>query len=237
MFTEQFAALTRLHQFDETQLNGARLDPVEKGIELMMVHIAHQHGVDFNFCKTGIKRGIDARHHLLEFILPGNRVELTRIKAIDANVNAGQASLAPVGGITRQTVAIGGYRQLTNRLVFTHGGNDVGEITTQRGFATGQTHFFSAQVGKGAGHPANFIDGEKTFIGDAAGLVTIRQAVCATKVTHVGNRQTQVVKLARESIGQLCGHVHLSKYGRRSHFFLRPGGNAFALSRPKHRII
>ncbi|MPN54791.1 hypothetical protein SDC9_202468 [bioreactor metagenome] len=117
-------------------------------------------------------------------------MELTRIKAINADVNAGQTRIAPVGGITRQTVAVGGHRQLTNRLVFTHGGNDVGKITTQRRFATGQAHFFGAQVSKGASHPTNFIDGEKTFIGDAAGLVAIRQTVCATKVTHIGNRQT-----------------------------------------------
>lgn len=62
---------------------------------------------------------------------------------------------------------------------------------------------FGAQTGEGARNPANFIDGQEAFIGDAARLVTIRQAVGATKVTHISNRQAQVVKLTRKCISQL----------------------------------
>ena len=60
-----------------------------------------------------------------------------------------------------------------------------------------------AQSGEGARNPANFIDGKKAFIGDAARFVAIRQAVGATEVTHIGNRQAQVVKLTRKCISQL----------------------------------
>ncbi len=67
---------------------------------------------------------------------------------------------------------------------------------------TRQTDFSVPRLAK-ARNPANFIDGQKAFIGDAARLVTIRQAVGATKVTHISNRQAQVVKLTRKCISQL----------------------------------
>ncbi len=56
----------------------------------MVIHVAHQHGVDFHLFETGVKGGIDARHHLTEFVLTGNRMELTRIQTIHANIDARQ---------------------------------------------------------------------------------------------------------------------------------------------------
>lgn len=52
MLTEELAALARFHQFDETQLDRAMLDPVQKGVELVMINITHQHGIDFDLLKT-----------------------------------------------------------------------------------------------------------------------------------------------------------------------------------------
>ncbi|MGU0043337.1 hypothetical protein ACVXHA_12850 [Escherichia coli] len=46
------------------------LDPVQKGVELVMINITHQHGIDFDLLKTGLKCSINPRHDLVEFILP-----------------------------------------------------------------------------------------------------------------------------------------------------------------------
>ena len=53
----------------------------------MMVYITHQYGVDFDLIEPGGKRGINTVHHLLEFILPGNGMKLTGIRAVHADVN------------------------------------------------------------------------------------------------------------------------------------------------------
>ncbi|MOA23497.1 hypothetical protein D3C78_1441210 [compost metagenome] len=87
MATEQVTALACLHQLNETQLNAARFYPGQEGVQLMVIHIAHQYGVDFDFVEASRKSSVDAVHHLLEFILPGNGVKLACIKAIDADVN------------------------------------------------------------------------------------------------------------------------------------------------------
>ena len=68
MLTEELAALARFHQFDETQLDRAMLDPVQKGVELVMINITHQHGIDFDLLKTDLKCSINPRHDLVEFI-------------------------------------------------------------------------------------------------------------------------------------------------------------------------
>ena len=97
----------------------------------MMVYVAHQHGVDFHFFKTGIEGGVNPRHHLLKLILPGNGVKLTGIQAVDADVERGQSGIAPGCSIASQTITIGGYRNLTDGVVFAHGGDNVSKVATQ----------------------------------------------------------------------------------------------------------
>ncbi len=155
-----------------------------------MVNVAHQHGIHLHALEAGVKRGVDARHDLMKLILPGDGVKLTGVEAVDADVDGGQPGITPLRHVARQAVAIGGDGDLADRGVLTHRGDDVGEITAQGGFPAGQAHFFGAERGKGTRHPTNFIEREETFIGDAAGLVAIRQAVGATKVADVGDRQT-----------------------------------------------
>ena len=130
-------------------------------------------------------------------------MKLTGVEAINADVNRRQPGIAPAFDIARQAVTVGGNRNLTDRRVFTHRGNDFGEVATQRGFPTGEANFFGAQGGESARDAAHFVYAEKAVVIDGAGFVAVRQAVGATEVAHIGNRQTQVIKLTRECIGKL----------------------------------
>ncbi len=53
----------------------------------MVIHVAHQHGVDFHLFETGVRGGMPAI--AAEFVLTGNRMELTRIR-LSANIDARQ---------------------------------------------------------------------------------------------------------------------------------------------------
>ena len=200
---EQVAAFTGFHQLNKAQLDTTGLDPREEGIELVMVNITHQHGIHLHLVKAGGEGGVNAVHHLVELILAGDGMELAGVEAINADVNRRQAGIAPAFDIARQAVTVGSDRNLTDRRVFTHGGNDLGEVAAQGGFPTGEANFFGAQRGESARNPAYFVYAEKAIVIDGAGLVTVRQAVGATEVAHIGNRQTQVIKLTRECIGKL----------------------------------
>ncbi|CSF34211.1 Uncharacterised protein [Shigella sonnei] len=128
MLTEELTALARFHQFDETQLDRAMLDPVQKGVELVMINITHQHGIDFDLLKTDLKCSIDPCHDLVEFILPGNSVKLAGVQTVDTDVNASKSRIAPVRHIAFQTVTIGGDRNLADSVVFPHSGDDIGKV-------------------------------------------------------------------------------------------------------------
>src|SRR5699024_8977294 len=108
------------------------LDPVQKGVELVMINITHQHGIDFDLLKTGLKCSIDPCHDLIEFILSGNSLKLASVEAIDTHVDTSKTSITPVRHVAFQTVTIGGDRYLANSVVFSHSGDDIGKVTTQR---------------------------------------------------------------------------------------------------------
>lgn len=55
----------------------------------MVIHVAHQHGVDFHLSKPASKAA-SMPAITAEFVLTGNRMELTRIRAIHANIDARQ---------------------------------------------------------------------------------------------------------------------------------------------------
>ena len=168
-----------------------------------MINITHQHGIDLHLVKARGESSINAVHHLVELVLAGDGLKLTGVEAINADVNRRQPGIAPAFDIARQAVTVGGNRNLTDRRVFTHRGNDFGEVATQRGFPTGEANFFGAQRGESARDAAHFVYAEKAVVIDGAGFVAVRQAVGATEVAHIGNRQTQVKKLTRECIGKL----------------------------------
>ena len=89
MALKQLTALTRFHQFDKAQLNATRLNPGQKRVQLMMIHIAHQNRIHLDLFKTGGKRRINTVHHFLKFILPGDGIKLASVQTVHADVDGG----------------------------------------------------------------------------------------------------------------------------------------------------
>lgn len=106
-----------------------------------MVNITHQHGIHLYLVKAGGEGGVNAVHHLVELVTAGDGMELAGVEAINADVNRRQAGIAPAFDIARQAVTVGSDRNLTDRRVFTHGGNNLGEVAAQGGFPTGEANF------------------------------------------------------------------------------------------------
>ena len=115
-------------------------------------------------------------------LVAGDGMELAGVEAINADVNRRQAGIAPAFDIAR-AVTVGSDRNLTDRRVFTHGGNDLGEVAAQGGFPTGEANFSvpSAEKARVTRRTSSTL---KAIVIDGAGLVTVRQAVGATEVAH-----------------------------------------------------
>lgn len=105
-----------------------------------MVNITHQHGIHLYLVKAG---GEAASMPSITWwnLSAGDGMELAGVEAINADVNRRQAGIAPAFDIARQAVTVGSDRNLTDRRVFTHGGNDLGEVAAQGGFPTGEANF------------------------------------------------------------------------------------------------
>lgn len=128
MFTEEFVVFVRFYQFDETQLDRAMLDLVQKGVELVMINITYQYGIDFDFFKIGFKCSINFCYDLVEFILFGNSVKLAGVQIVDIDVNVSKFRIALVRYIAFQTVIIGCDRNLADSVVFSYSGDDIGKV-------------------------------------------------------------------------------------------------------------
>ncbi len=140
-----------------------------------MVNITHQHGIHLYLVKAGGEGGVNAVHHTVELVRPvmawnWRASRLSTLTLIAVRPASRQRSTS------RAAVTVGSDRNLTDRRVFTHGGNDLGEVAAQGGFPTGEANFFGAQRGESARNPAYFVYAEKAIVIDGAGLVTVRQA-------------------------------------------------------------
>lgn len=67
-----------------------------------------------------LKRGIDAGHHLMKFILAGNCLKLASVQAIDPDIQRGETGVAPGGDIARQAITVSGNRHGANSGIGAH---------------------------------------------------------------------------------------------------------------------
>lgn len=128
MFMEEFVVFVCFYQFDEMQLDGTMLDLVQKSVELMMIYIMYQYGIDFDFFKIGFKCSIDFCYDLVEFILFGNSVKLVGVQIINVDVDVSKFCIALVRYIVFQTVIIGGDCNLVDSVIFLYSGDDIGKV-------------------------------------------------------------------------------------------------------------
>jgi hypothetical protein len=123
----------------------------------------------------------------VKFILPGNGVKLARVEAVNADVNRRQSGITPPADVARQTIAVGGDRNLANRGFSRTAAMMSAKSRRKEGSPPVRRTFLGAERRESARDAAYFINAEKAFVGDGAGFVAIRQAVGATKVAHIGN--------------------------------------------------
>lgn len=128
MFMEEFVVFVCFYQFDEMQLDRVMLDLVQKGVELVMINIMYQYGIDFDFFKIGFKCSINFCYDLVEFILFGNSVKLVGVQIVDIDVNVSKFCIVLVCYIVFQMVIIGCDCNLVDSVVFLYSGDDIGKV-------------------------------------------------------------------------------------------------------------
>ncbi len=108
----------------------------------------------------------------------------------------------PARQATRQQRAVGSDGHLADARHGRHRGDDLVQVLAQTGLATGQADLGHPQHGKGAHQARDLVHRQEARA--AVGPVAIGQAVAATEVAGLGQRQAQVRKAAPESVGELA---------------------------------
>ncbi|MNN07817.1 hypothetical protein D3C81_1206520 [compost metagenome] len=170
--------------------------------QLVVVQAAQQHRVELDGRQAQCLRHLQPLLDFRQAVVAGDGPEALALQAVHAHVQRGQAGAVPARQAARQQRAIGGDGHLADARHGRHRGDDLVQVLAQAGLTTGKTDLGHPQHGKRAHQARDLVHRQKARA--AIGLVAIGQAVTATEVAGLGQRQAQVGKAAPESVGELA---------------------------------
>ena len=191
--------VARLHQFDKAQGNRVGFDICQRIGQRGFGMLAQQQGVDFDLETRG-KNAVHIAQNVEAFVFARDFAEGFGMEAVDADVDFVQPGSAVGGKQLVQTVGIGGERDVFDFGLGAAGGNNIGQVATQRGFAACQAHFARAALSKGGNQSFDF--GQRKLVRRCLALIAVRQAVGTAVIAQVGYGQAQIAEAAVEGIGK-----------------------------------
>lgn len=133
------------------------------------------------------------------FLFAGDFEEGFWIEAVDADVEFVQTGGAVLGEQFAEPESVGGKGDVLDFGLRSAGGNDVGQVAAQGGFAARDADFARAVSGEHGRQCFDFGQGELVRLGFA--LIAVGQAIVAAVVAQVGDGQAQVAQTAVEWVG------------------------------------
>ena len=217
---EVFGVVARPHQLDEPYGDGAFPDEVHEGVEAGLEGVSGQDAVDLHIRQAQRQRAIKAGDHGGQAIVSGDPVERRPVQGIDADIQVGEARVAPARDLAVQVPAVGGDADLGHAPDGGGPGDDLGQVAAHAGLSTGQPDLGNPQRSKGVDHALAF---QRRQEGERRGfLETVRQAIGAAEVADLGDREPQIVEAPAEAVDEIVQTWLLSKRGRRRRFQRHP---------------
>ena len=133
------------------------------------------------------------------FLFAGDFEEGFWIEAVDADVEFVQTGGAVLGEQFAEPESVGGKGDVLDFGLRSAGGNDVGQVAAQGGFAARDADFARAVFCEYGRQRFDFGQGELVRLGFA--LIAVGQAIVAAVVAQVGDGQAQVAQTAVEWVG------------------------------------
>ena len=156
--------VARLHQFDKAQGNRVGFDICQRIGQRGFGIFAQQQGVDFDLETRG-KNAVHIAQNVEAFVFARDFAESFGVEAVDA-VDFVQPCGAVGGKQLVQTVGVGGKRDVFDFGLGAAGGNNIGQVAPQRGFAARQPYFARAALREGGNQSFDFGHSESSS-GDA----------------------------------------------------------------------
>ena len=164
----------------------------QKILDLVIVHAAHQHGVQLQILKSGVLRCPDARKGVLQISPAGDFPESLRPQGIQTNVQPVYPSLPQGLCQFRQQAAVGGEAKLLQFRDGPQRSADVQNPSPHQRFSAGQTDLPNPQLHRRPGDLAVFLYGEDGPMGTLFHAVR-RHTVLASVIAKVRYRQPQII--------------------------------------------
>ena len=205
LVVEEAFVAAGLHQFYEAQDDGAGFDEGECVGEGGFGVFAQQQGVGFDGGEALFQHGVYIALDVEAFVFAGDFAEGFGIEAVYADVDFVQPCGAVGGEEPAEAVGVGGEGDAFYFRLGAAGGDDVGQVAPEGGFAARNADFACAALGEGFCQYGDFGNGKLVGIGFA--LIAFGQAVAAFVVAQVGYGEAQVGQPAVEGVGER-GDVH-----------------------------
>ena len=180
------------HQFNEPHLPGVLFRQAQKILDLVIVHAAHQHGVQLQILKSGILRCPDARKGVLQISTTGDFPESLRPQGVQTDVQPVHSGFLQGLCQFRQQAAVGGEAKLLQFRDGPQRSADVQNPSPHQRFSAGQTDLPDPQLHRSPGDLAVFLYGEDGPVRAFFHAVR-RHTVLASVIAKVRYRQPQII--------------------------------------------
>ena len=162
--------------------------------------IALQHSVELHTGQGELKGAIDAGQHRSQPIVTGDAVEDVRFQTIDADIQIGQSGGGPVIDVPGQVPPVSGHGDLADIGKRAEAADNVAKVATDSGLAARQPEFGHSATAEDPAQALNLQRGHHGGAGDL--LIAIGQAIDATEVAHLGERNAQVAESTAKAVGE-----------------------------------
>ena len=214
------------HQFDEAQADVALAQVVQPHRQLVVVEALQQHRVELDRLEAEAPCQLDPAQDFIQAVVAGDGVEALAVQRIHADVEVGQPGLAPARHPAVEQGAVGGQGDAVDAAHRRRRGDDLRQVAAQAGFAAGQPQLAQAHIREAAQEARDFL-AAKRLRPVGTRVEAVRQAVAATEIAGLDDREPQIREVPAEPVLQDCHVVLLSKRGRRHRFqWRRVAGSA-----------
>jgi hypothetical protein len=124
-----------VHVLDEANLGADALGELDEVGQFVVVHAAHDHGVELQGRESGAARGVNTFEDAIQFVAPRDYGEAIGPQGIEADGDAAKTRVAQRLCVVGEQDAVGGHRQILDRRIRGEAAHDVRQFAPQQRFA------------------------------------------------------------------------------------------------------
>jgi autotransporter-associated beta strand protein len=219
------------HEFDEAQAQFALASKLGEGFNFMIIDVADDNGVDFDWVEAEFLGQGNAAQDFLQTVASGDLLEIFAVERIETEADTLEAGLAQGAGFLGKQEAVGGHGQIGNAGDRREAADQVFQALPQERFTAGEPDFLDAERNSQANNPLNFFKAQNFRAGHPllddgsrighrrpasaikiVGGLCFRKAIEATEIATIGYADPQVAQDAAVGINEEVGR---RKRGRR----------------------